>query len=290
MRYPRQSRLSGTGYGARNSGRILHARGRQVICPNRAGPIIHHHRNRLVKPLGGSAVHSRWDDLTAGWLLNEVSDGSGAIERADILDSYNLTDNNTVASRAGLISNAADFVAVDATTLTNANGSDFCFLSGGGIRTISLWIETDAVIGARILMENTRVSGLTRVGGFQLWLNAKIAYLTIIDSGGAYRSVNTGNDIASTATWYHIVGWYDPGTSKSYIAVDDGIPYAFGATFTLPAAAGGAIEPLTFGAQSTVGGVNFDGGTDIPAIFSTVKDAAWRTGMNNGGAGVEYPD
>src|SRR3972149_1905325 len=101
-------------------------------------------RRRPYAVQSGGGVDPRWDDLVAGWKLDESSDGSAPVARADVLGVYELTDNNTVASATGKIGNAASFVTANSESLSVADTDDA--LDGGDRDlTYSLWIKTTTV-------------------------------------------------------------------------------------------------------------------------------------------------
>lgn len=79
----------------------------------------------MLQRVGGAAAPSTLlDDLVAYWKLDEPSDGSAQVDRADSVGSNTLTDVNTTASVAGKISLAADFVRADATELSIVDNAD----------------------------------------------------------------------------------------------------------------------------------------------------------------------
>lgn len=62
-------------------------------------------------------------NLISYWKLDEFSDASGPVTRVDSMNGNALTDNNTVASGTGIISNAASFVAANGEFLSRADNS-----------------------------------------------------------------------------------------------------------------------------------------------------------------------
>lgn len=222
-------------------------------------------------PFGG--VHERWDNLIAGWKLDESSDGSAPVPRADVLETYELTDNNTTASATGFIGNAASLVKLDSTYLSNAAGPS---AQGLGEFLIAAWIKPSSGVhyyhhgnyGAKnifIITSNT---------------DARFYYY------GA-----TGNCIARApatltyGTWNLVIGWYDSATGLAYVQVNDGTIFDSGATTTTPIVTALTIFRIGESSANTAEGL-----VDEFYVFSSKKDAAWRTDMYNAGAGRSYPD
>lgn len=175
--------------------------------------------HQALSPLGyrrgGPAVHPRWDGLAAGWKVDESSDASVSVPRADVLWVHTLTDVNTVESAVGLIGNAAKFVAAEATRLQNASfsldtTSDFTVvmhIDDARNAKIALWLDngTDIVLqlfilsttSSRARLYNTAGGNTTRdtTGGVATGFNCAIFGLR---SGGLFNSLN-GNPTSVTA-------------------------------------------------------------------------------------------
>jgi hypothetical protein len=235
--------------------------------------------------LAGAAVDPRWDNLMAGWTLDESSDGSGQVDRADVLGTYTMTDVNTTASRAGNIGNGADFVLADNTHLTNTSGSDFAWLSGSGPKTVSLWKLNDSFSSLHFFVGNGSGVGSQQGGWYIYTVPGGAITFGISDVAGTWKNYSSSGTAPNTGEWYHLVCWYDSGTT--WLAINDGSPENLGAAFTLASGAGSLLD-LRLGYMPN-GSFPLDGGLDEVYIFSDVKDAAWRTAMYNAGAGRQYP-
>ena len=216
----------------------------------------------------GGGVDPRWDDPVAGWKLKEYSDGSGAVPRADVLGVYELTDTNTTASAAGIIGNGASIVTLDTNYLSNAALS-----FTGGSWTLVTWFKPTDLDANRMLLgcetANTGFRVEARIGG-----NATVG---IYDAAG---SLSLTLPVAFTAgNWTMLTLWSDG--VKTYGAFNGG-----GTTEAAksPAANTGLNLGTKLAPSTYVNGV-----IDETYIFSTAKDAAWRTDMYNAGAGRSYP-
>jgi len=231
-------------------------------------------------------VNSRWDNLIGGWPMNEFSDGSVPVTRVDALGIHNLTDTNTVPSGAGRIWNGASFTDADNDYLINEPTSAFAFLSGASMRTVALWAYLTDDAGSPLGIFSTGDVVLTREGSCQVFLSAGDLLVEIVDSTNTARQLNVGTPTLNA--WHSIVIWHDGSPGVHHVAVDDGTPVDFVGNYTLAAAAGSNADFVGFGVSQFSRGT-MNGVVDNAYCFSDVKDAAWRTGFDNGGVGVEYP-
>jgi len=77
------------------------------------------------------------------WTCDEVS---GIRYDSNILNSNDLTDNNTVTSATGLLNNACDFERTDNEYLNNNSPSNF--VAGNSARSINLWANFESNSGS----------------------------------------------------------------------------------------------------------------------------------------------
>lgn len=218
----------------------------------------------------GGGVDPRWDDLVAGWKLDESSDGSAPVARADVLGVYELTDNNTVPSVAGKIGNAASFTIASSEYFSNASG----VMGADANFTFAGWVWINAAAGAQIFFyqHNGNFYLRSNAGNLELWTRAFAD--SLIWNGGA--AIGTG-------AWHFVVAWHDASTNQLGLQLDDGV-VTTGAT-------GGPNNAGTHTRFGTYELTQFLGGRlDECYVFDVVKDAAWRTAMYNGGVGRSYPD
>lgn len=129
--------------------------------------------------------------IVSYWKLDETSG-----TRADSIGANSLTDNNTVLSGTGKVSNAADFEASNSEYLSAADSSDWDFGLDG--YSVSKWIYFESVGSPRIWS----------IGGD--WASGK--GITLGYSGGTLSFYNNGNAGTSdlftwtptSGVWYHL--------------------------------------------------------------------------------------
>jgi hypothetical protein len=137
--------------------------------------------------------------IVSYWKLDETS-GS----RADSIGANTLTDNNTVLSGAGKVSNAADFELDDSDYLSVVNND-------------SIDITSDFFLACWFKPESTGVTSINiqkdKSGdGYSLFVDTsnKVTY-TINNTGTA------GATSVVAGTWYHICGNYTGATKDVYM-------------------------------------------------------------------------
>jgi len=225
---------------------------------------------------GGGGVDPRWDNLVAGWKLDESSDGSAPVPRADVLGVYELTDNNTTASAAGKIGNAASFVAANSESLSLADTDN---VMDGGDRdlTYSLWIKTTTVTQQCIFAKSN--SG----GDHALFISAAgILRWEFTSFNREVQSAAAVND----GVWHHVVVWHDSSNGDLKLVVDDG------AVRTTTGLVTYFTNDQAFAIGNGVVGNHFDGAVDEFYRWDTLigADTTWRTDMYNADVGRSYPD
>ena len=236
-----------------------------------------------IGPLGrqyrqfGAAVDPRWDNLVAGWKLDEVSDGSAPVARADVLGNYELTDNNTVASTTGLIGNAGAFVNADVTSLSRATDA-FAITAGGSLRFISAWIKPTAFgVGNRQFLSTNN----SKEGGWVMYHSDTGLPVIILNRDGGSTSI-VGDAACTAGVWNFVAAWFNPTDSKLYLQLDGGAPKA-SAAITLD-----AVNTTNIFAIGSIS-LNFDGAIDETYLFSAGSDVL-ADDLYNTGAGRSYPN
>lgn len=227
-------------------------------------------------------VDPRWDNLVAGWTLDEESDGSAPVTRADVLGTYELTDNNTVASAAGLNGNAASLVVADSTRLTYASGGPLGIAGDTTVRGVSFWYKpTNFTPVLQVPLDNKFAAD----GGYRVYLIQTTGRIWVVlnHTGGAI-AYDTGYS-ASAGSWNFLAFWIDSGDSKLYMQVDDNTPTST-AAITLDANVGA----LYFNVGSQNNPANYFGGLIDDLYLFTSYDSDLATDLYNGGAGRSYPD
>lgn len=158
-----------------------------------------------------------YNGLVALWKMNEASDGSAPVSRADSKGSNTLTDINTTASATGLLGNAAAFVIADQTSL---ECNDNTVLSMGDVNfTFLIWVKTgSSVTGTQIILSKyysaeyqMYIYGTKFEWDFRNTANSAENHLTATTFGNL-----------SANTWYLVECSHDADNDKVYISVNAG--------------------------------------------------------------------
>lgn len=218
------------------------------------------------------------DNLVSYWRLDEASG-----DAIDAHGSNDLTDNNTVGTGAGVISNARAFVRANSEFFSHADNTD---LSTGDIDfSFSCWVNCDDPGIARQIIVAKDDDNLgreyiiaTNDGGTS---NLRFTVL----NGGSVAQVNSSTDL-SMATWHHIVVWHDASANQIGIVVDDGTP----ATQSHSGGVANSTGTFQIGAREYSGAENYFGGLiDEVGFWKRVLTSGEITELYNGGAGLAYP-
>lgn len=217
-------------------------------------------------------------NLSAHWKLDEASG-----TRVDAHSSYDLTDNNTVASAAGKLGNAADFELANSEHLSVADAADLSPTDQSF--SVAAWVQLESVNGTehRHFVDHKNASD----DGFACYYNNtnnNIAF-HVKGSGG---TTNLGHTQAvSTATWYFVVWVYDHTNQLLKISVDGG-------AFETTAHTGGIFDTSTDFCLGKWGGGPagyHDGLLDSVSFWlGRVLSDADVDELYNGGAGLDYDD
>lgn len=168
--------------------------------------------------------------LVAYWKMDEVS-GTRVDSGPNGLD---LTDNNTVGSATGIITNSASFVAANDESLTRANNA---LLNPGNTDfTFCLWVYPDFTGFARVIFAKTGGAGneqyyLRHQGGGN-------ALEWGVSGNGTAFTTRTGGALSVANTWYFVCVWHDATANTINIQVNNGV--AASTAFTLGVFAGTA--------------------------------------------------
>jgi hypothetical protein len=90
----------------------------------------------------------------------------------------------------------------------------------------------------------------------------------------------------SVGVWYHIVAWYDSGSSLCGIAINDGTPNTASTTGLGP---GNETCGFAIGRPGDYTGNYFDGVIDEVGFWKRALTPAERTELYNSGNGKTYP-
>ncbi len=230
---------------------------------------------QVLQPRATSAAASAlYSNLTAFWKMDEAS-GS----RADSIGTSTLTDNNTVASGAGLVySNAAFLVRANSEYLNCASNS--ALQSGGGAVdfAIGLWIKLAAVNSRDIILSKGWDGTSTGVEYLLDIISGAPRFL--VNGSTTATSVQWGSSIGSSSFAFVLIRFV-ASENKIYMQVNDGS--AVSATHT------GNIRSSTTGFRigTTEAAVQWLDAYVGPVMIwkNYVPTATERTWLYNSGAG-----
>lgn len=197
--------------------------------------------------------------------------------RADAHGSNDLTDNNTVTQRTGIVGNAGSFSGASE-FLSSATGVGNALGNGVTAMTISMWIKADVTNSNDGLLNIGSFAGSQGVFNFNISGSNKIN--TTVN--GASQSVIAFSD---TTSWHHLAVQYRGTTVAVWL---DGTE-----KFDQAAASGSSIDCA--GLDFIVGGYFsssfcFDGGIDEVGVWNSVLTDDNITWLYNSGAGRSYAD
>jgi hypothetical protein len=213
--------------------------------------------------------------LAAFWKLSDESDNGP--------NGLTLTNNGTATFDTGKIGDAVHLVAASNQYLSRV---DHAALSCGASQSLSasLWVRHTTLANSGALNKGSPSAGSGGEWGFE-FLSASAKWRFILRNTADTTSLAvTSPVVCTTATWYHLVGWWDAAGKTINIAIDDETPVS--AAF----AAGGfdGVNDLNIGFWVAIG-AKFNGDVDAVGIWNRVLTADERTALYNGGAGREHP-
>lgn len=228
------------------------------------------------------------DNLVSYWKLDEASDGSGAVTRNDSKGSNHLTDNNTTASAAGIISNGANFVLADSTYLSIADASQTGLEPGSKDFSISFWIKmtsqpsasTERAIAGKAFGSAESYSWVLLYSNY----NPDIKLDFQVSDDGSGLDQHLFAQTLANATWKHVVVCWDASAHSVEIYVDgSSIGTENTGTHT---SIYDSSAPFRIGGTTT----NYtDGVIDEFGYWSRLLTSTEVTSLYNGGAGLAYP-
>jgi hypothetical protein len=242
----------------------------QQIFP---GPIM-----RTIAAAGGASTLNT--DLISFWKLDEASGTRTDSEPTGT--AQNLTDNNTVTSATGKISDAAHFVVANTEFLNRADSAD---LSTGQIDfTVAAWVKLNTKGANRTIVSKYNPGGN---GEYILRYNntADRWSVQMFDNSSLIATLNaTTAGSPSTGTWYLIIFRHDStGASAGtmYISVNGGTEDSVGYT-------GWTVRDTT--AEFIIGAYYisnqpWDGDIDEVGFWKKILSSDERTELYNSGNG-----
>ena len=229
------------------------------------------------KAATGTAIHARWFGSSVVYFALDEASGN----RAALVGGLTLTDNNTVGSVAGILSNAANLVAANSESLSHAN--DAALSVGDADFTLRVWVNVSASqinpdFGI-ITMDNYPTAGRE----WHILCIFPDVRFNMQNSGGA--DIVAVSQTMGASAWHHVVVTRSGADISVY--VDAGTP----ATGTIAGTPNTGAATFRVGTLGTGTSYYMDGAIDEIAI---VKGLAWDAAQvaydYNAGAGRRYPD
>lgn len=229
-----------------------------------------------------AGVNTLATSLVSYWKLDESSNGSGAVTRNDSHGTNHLTDNNTVASGTGKISNAAAFVYANNEALTIADASQTGLDPLASDFSVSFWLYVNS------FAEFIETAVAKRTGGGTGWS------ISFRDNGASTIVVHDGtNTVGSgvyqsaglaTGAWYWIDVEFDrDGNAEIFVNNVSKGTLAIGTVGSIDSTAAFSI-----GRQAT-NSQRIDASIDETGFWSRLKTSEERAALYNGGSGFTYP-
>ena len=219
------------------------------------------------------------NNLISYWTLDEASG-----TRADSVGGNTLTDNNTVTSIAGVVSNAAVFTRANSEYLSHV--SNAALQTGDISFTVATWFRKDSCASG----SGEHVLG-SKYGASKEWLlysgfwngNQCNVLLAVSSDGTTFNSQVEKTGVSGTA-WHFVVAWHDATANTINVQVDNGTvasqAYSSGLTAT--------SEDFALGKQYDVGEY-LNGRLDEFGFWKRTLTAAEKTCLYNSGSGRTYP-
>lgn len=234
------------------------------------------------------------DNIVAYWKMNEASTAAGAITRADsTVNAHNLTDNNTIASAAGIIGRGASLVSANSEYFTAADSADWAF--GTGDFTVSYWVKyttldinnNNIILGQYADANNRLVIGVRANGAS----DQQMLFLCVI--GGvtvaSYHTTDGTGGVFATGSWYHVVVRRTTTVMTVHI---NGSNHAW-QELTAPATSSfGNIAGSVYIGQDGAGTSPVNGVVDEMGVWTRAISTGEIATLYNAGAGywMPYPD
>lgn len=218
------------------------------------------------------------DSLVSYWKLDETSG-----TRVDSHTGGNdLTDNNTVGSATGIINDGANFILPNNEFLSHINNSSLQVTSDF---TFSCWVKCQTSPTNPdlfpVIAKGDLGSGTT---DYMLYIHPTAGFVFTVNDPLTVGA--TPNSALSTGTWYNALCWYDSGTQKASIRVNDDT------TFTSPAGTVALVQTTKTFILGTRDGASppyMSGIIDEVGFWKRLLTAGEITQLYNSGAGLAYP-
>jgi hypothetical protein len=222
-------------------------------------------------------------NLISYWKLDEASG-----TREDSVANNDLTDNNTVGSAAGIISNAADFEASSSESLSITDAAQSGLDITGNL-SFSMWVKVESQpSGAAYTLlskHNSADTGRSYLFQYQDSGGTKsLTFRVSSDGTSGNQTLASVNYELTTATLFHVVVTYaTSGTTTFYVNGS-----SVGSAGSQATSIFNGVAAFVLGA-SAAGSDFFDGLIDEVGIWSKTLSTTEITALYNGGAGNAYP-
>lgn len=223
---------------------------------------------------GGSACDSINDSsLKAYWRLDEASG-----TRNDTKGANHLTDNNTVTSGTGKISNAADCEIDNNEYLSISDNADLS-LGADTDFTIFCWVKPESFAGYGGIVSKGNPSAVATFE-YTVDLDPSGYFRFYVGNGSSFGIVDTSSlGAVSAGTWYSIAAWHSSADDKVYISRDNGTPIS--ATWAGGTRDGGDV--FCIGSEGGIASF-FDGLIDEVLFTKRLLTTDERTALYNSGS------
>ncbi len=219
------------------------------------------------------------DSLVSYWKLDEASGNA-----TDAHGSNTLTDNGSVGTTTGKISNARDFGTGGSTKyFDHASNSD---LETGDIDfTVAAWVYLTASSKGYATITGKVVSDGATAEWFLIRRGSVDQFEFQVAGTTHIRATTFGSP--STGTWYYVIAWHDATANTINIQVNNGtVDSTADATITVRPTAKFAVGTL---GSYTDGNSVWDGYIDEVGFWKRVLTTQERTDLYNSGNGLAYP-
>ncbi len=230
-------------------------------------------------------VNPGTNGLSAWWTLNEAS----GTRNDSSTSAQHLSDNNTVASQTGKVSNAAD---LEKNTLEYfSRPSSNQLRMGSGNIYVSAWIKAEDLMVSYPHVLAKRDASTTN-SEYQLRVNAsnpsnKTVDFIVWGTTGNYTTATSSVPITE-GQWYFVEGWTDKANNTAYVNINNGTP----GSATWPANEnrdGAGTASLLVGARDNNGiGEYWDGLIDEVVFYKRMLSPTERSWLYNNGSGRTY--
>jgi hypothetical protein len=211
------------------------------------------------------------DDLISYWKLDEASGNA-----LDAHGSNDLTDNNTVGTAAGKISNARDFDRASSERLTRADNAS---ISAGDVDfTFSLWFKAESLNNFSYLLSKRNAF----FNDYELFYLSSSVYF---ECAGVTRQ-SSGVTVGA-GEWHFVVFYHDSAANVIGVSIDGGAAVT---TSTGGAAPSDTDGTFALGGRGHTGADYWDGCLDEVGFWKRVLTSDERTQLYNGGSGLAYED